>query len=160
VERLCVGRVEPDRCVVVGRCEVELALLAIDVAAADIGGSIARVRLDRPVVVGERFLHLPAAAVYERAVGVCPAEAWIELDRLVEIGDRVLVAAGAAKRGATHIVGAGVVRRALDHRGERTDICFRGSVGVNGDGYRACLRRRAAGGAEDERGRDKRCADS
>ncbi len=122
VEGARVVRIEVDGGVEIRKRELELVVLAVDIAAPDIGDGVVRIDLDRLVVVGEREVVVLQPALDERPVGIGLVEGGIDLDRLVEVGDRLAQLVGAAVGGAADVVGVGVGGVQFDGGGKRADI--------------------------------------
>ena len=100
----------------------QLAFLALDQAASQIGGRVTCVDRDRLVVVGEGEIKPAGMPVDQRAVGVGLGIIRIETDRLVEIGERLGVLSGLSKDRATHVKRLRILRISHHHIGQRRDI--------------------------------------
>ena len=101
--------------------------------------------------IGQGLIVAVGLAEGERPVGVGRRVIGIELDRLVEIRDRVAVAADAGIGGAAGVVGARIVRVALDHVGEGRDVDAARALRVLLH-HRDALGGAAAGGARRRQG--------
>ena len=108
-----VAGIELDGAVEVGECQFELAVLAVDVAAADIGDVVIGIDLDGAIVVGERQVVALQAPLDQRPVGVGLVEVRVELYRRVEVGDGFFEVACLAVGAAPHVVGAASLGLAL-----------------------------------------------
>ena len=90
---------------VVGHCQIDLALLLARTCAIAVGEEIIRVDAQRLAVFGNRFVELALAHQHQRAVVAGVRVARVELDRLLVIGQRRVQVAFSVVRNAAAVVG-------------------------------------------------------
>ena len=119
-----VGGVELDRLLEIVEGVVDPAGLAIEIAAADIGGVVVGIELDRAVVVGERLRLVAEEAVDQRAVRIGLVKLGSSGSPCRNPSARRVPAAAAIGRSA-HIVGFRILRVAVDDCRQRRDVLLR-----------------------------------